>query len=218
MRLSKIEGNLYRDHVRLNDPNDECYFFGEYTAKKNWSYGKTNSFISNFKKKPTTLAAKPNLRRWKNEAINTARSLITPYHDSDPFRNSLWIPAPNSKTHAHQDYDRRLSSVLSDMAARFPETFRWEEVIVPTCDRSSMSEGGPRLTPDQIQEIIRIDNVEILDQFSDVVIFDDVITNGATFVATKNTLLSAQPNLNVRGVFLARTVHVIDTSGFLPLE
>ncbi len=45
-------GDLERpDHCYLTT-SDECFFFGEYTARAGYAHSRTNSMITNLKKKP----------------------------------------------------------------------------------------------------------------------------------------------------------------------
>ena len=48
-RFTKIDELTLPDHSFLTS-DDVCYYIGEYTARKNFSYSPTNQLIYNFKK------------------------------------------------------------------------------------------------------------------------------------------------------------------------
>jgi len=48
-RLTQIDDLIRPDHYYL-DSNDDCYFLGEYTARKGFAFSATNQLILNFKK------------------------------------------------------------------------------------------------------------------------------------------------------------------------
>jgi hypothetical protein len=48
-RLTKIDDLARPDHWYLT-PEDDCYFFGEYTARKGFAFSATNQLTLNFKK------------------------------------------------------------------------------------------------------------------------------------------------------------------------
>src|SRR6202521_4317351 len=48
-RLTKIDDLTRPDHFYLT-PEDDCYFLGEYTARKGFSFSATNQLVLNFKK------------------------------------------------------------------------------------------------------------------------------------------------------------------------
>ena len=48
-RLTKIDDLARPDHFYLT-ADDECYFLGEYTARKGFAFSPTNQLILNFKK------------------------------------------------------------------------------------------------------------------------------------------------------------------------
>ena len=49
IRFRKIDSSLLCQHSNLSDL-DECYYFGEYTARASFGHSQTNQIISNFKK------------------------------------------------------------------------------------------------------------------------------------------------------------------------
>jgi hypothetical protein len=48
-RLTKIDDLTRPDHSYLT-ANDDCYFIGEYTARRGFAFSSTNNLILNFKK------------------------------------------------------------------------------------------------------------------------------------------------------------------------
>ena len=76
-RLTKIDDLARPDHFYLT-PDDECYFLGEYTARKGYAFGATNQLVLNFKKPMT----KRTTAQWRYRRI-----LIPPFGGA-PASNS----------------------------------------------------------------------------------------------------------------------------------
>src|SRR5689334_5736557 len=68
-RLSRIDPLTFQDHHYL-DATDECYFLGEYTARKGYAFSATNQLVLNFKKS-VSLRGQPQYR-YKTSAIAQA--------------------------------------------------------------------------------------------------------------------------------------------------
>jgi hypothetical protein len=52
LRLTKIDALTLPDHSYLT-ATDNCYFLGEYTARKGYAFSATNGVVLNFKKPMT---------------------------------------------------------------------------------------------------------------------------------------------------------------------
>jgi hypothetical protein len=68
-RLTKIDDLARPDHFYLT-PVDDCYFLGEYTARKGFAFSATNQLILNFKKSMDKRATAQ--WRYKEKAIEEA--------------------------------------------------------------------------------------------------------------------------------------------------
>jgi hypothetical protein len=59
-RLTKIDELTRPDHTYLS-PEDECYYLGEYTARKGYAFSPINDLVQNLKK-PMDRRGKPEWR------------------------------------------------------------------------------------------------------------------------------------------------------------
>ena len=66
-RLSKIHELTRPDHTFL-EPEDECYYIGEYTSRKGFAFSGTNDLINNLRK-PVERRGRPEWK-WKEWAIS----------------------------------------------------------------------------------------------------------------------------------------------------
>lgn len=64
-KIQRIDGLSSADHFFL-EASDECYFFGEYTARGGFGFSDTNDLVHSFKKPPPNLRWTP-LSRQKGE-------------------------------------------------------------------------------------------------------------------------------------------------------
>jgi hypothetical protein len=75
-RLTKIDDLARPDHFYLT-PADDCYFLGEYTARKGYAFSATNQLILNFKKSMNTRHTAQ--WRYKEQAIGDAAAPQRPH-------------------------------------------------------------------------------------------------------------------------------------------
>src|SRR5438105_2226687 len=102
LRLSKVDELTFGQHTALQQ-GDECLFWGEYQAGKDYRASATNSLISNLKKSPTLRGTAQ--YQYKERAIRTAgNALAGPFRDSrgGPF---TIVPTPPSKKRTDPEYD-----------------------------------------------------------------------------------------------------------------
>lgn len=200
MRLSKI----VPDSCTWLEESDYCQHLGEYLSHGTWRAGETNSRISNLKKKPSS---SNDGELWhKARAIEYwAAKLRNALNIDYCIDNVTFIPMPCSKPIGHDDYDDRLIKVLRlvDRRLDIRPIIRQDEA------RDGQHESG-RLSPTQLARTMSVD-IAIAQQ-SPIkrisIIFDDVITMGASFKAAQSLLLQA-PEFNeseIAGIFLARTI------------
>ena len=114
-RLQKVDELSLRDHYHLTD-NDECWYFGEYTAYKDWSFSETNQLIKNLKKKMSVQGT--NQWPYKLRAIEHVGDLLASVIDTSRLQRSLFVPIPPSKIVGDPDYDPRMRQTLDNAAAK----------------------------------------------------------------------------------------------------
>lgn len=198
MNLLKIDELVLRDHSYL-DPSHECYYFLEYTSREGFNHSRTNDLIFNFKKKMTF---KGHLSwRYKSMAIQEVSSLL---------RNALpglidindvtMVPIPPSKTKANALYDDRMTQALR---RAFPDA-DIREMLELIEDSDAAHEADVRPTIQELKDNCEV-NKELADDSKDtIILFDDVITTGAHFVAYAGLILDEYPDKDIFGVFIAR--------------
>jgi predicted amidophosphoribosyltransferase len=200
-RLSRIDDINLGDHYHLNR-EDQCYFFGEYTARKGYSYSKTNQLIHNFKKGIE--------HRGKPQYAYKGRAIITIAENMNRLIPDLsdvtFIPIPPSKRRDDPLYDDRLIRVLSRLGQLNPDA-TFQDIIVQSQSTHASHESENRLSPAELEELYSIDGtVDPTNIRQHIIIFDDMVTAGSHYRAAKNVVERTFPGRSVYGVFVARRV------------
>ena len=199
-QLSKIDDLSRSDHYYLT-ADDDCYFFGEYTARAGFSVGATNDFIHNFKK-GMDRKTKPAEWRYKTGAIGAAANAFAKKLDANFLRQATLIPMPPSKSKDDPMYDDRLVQMLTGIPCGHPLDVR--ELLLQDGSRAEGAHGGNRPGPDGLAAIYRTNPACEAPVPAIVGLFDDLLVTGASFRAGKSVLQRKYPGVNVFGIFLAR--------------
>src|SRR5450432_2571702 len=93
-RLTKIDDLARPDHFYLT-PADDCYFMGEYSARKGYAFSATNNLVLNFKKSVAT-RGRPEWQH-KERAITTAAEAFRGALNADWLNVATLVPMPPSK-------------------------------------------------------------------------------------------------------------------------
>lgn len=197
-------GELERaDHYHLTE-DDQCFFFGEYTARAGYSHSSTNQIISNIKKKPSVRGTTqwPHKVRDMRRVATAIRGAIRP----EALPGVTFVPIPPSKLRTHPDYDDRMVTIARQISAQADV----RELIVAAADREPLHESDNRLRPPQLMAMLQIDENVCDPAPSTIFLLDDVITTGCSFRACKLLLEARFPSVSVVGIFVAR--RVIDRS------
>jgi hypothetical protein len=189
--LTKIDELLLTAHSSLS-PGDDCYFLLEYQEG--------SALINNLKKKMDR-RQKPEwpYKEWTIQQI--AAELAAALPDIVDFITTTLIPIPPSKTRNNPLYDDRLLQILR---LACPADADLREPIANREDHTAAHESEhERPTVDEL-----IDNYTWLETAKplhpNIVLFDDVITNGTHFTACKRFLLQHHPAAHITGIFIAR--------------
>lgn len=200
--LQKLDELYIPNHYYLDD-NDDCYFILTYTIGQGYEYSSHNRFIINLKKSMD----KRNTPQWKYkiQAIEEAAQYLSELNINQLFPNAIFIPMPPSKEKSNEYYDDRLYQILLKACNGSLDV---REVVLQKKSTDSYHISGERRDINDIYNNLYIDEVASKNMKNDIVIFDDVLTSGAHFKATSKLLKDKFPNVNIHGLFLARSVNV----------
>ncbi len=199
-RLQKIDELLLPSHRYLT-PEDECYFFRTYT-RLDLGYTAENSFMMNFKKKMD----RKGLHDWhyKGQAIREASDLFI--RGTLPINppGVIFVPIPPSRMKGDALYDDRNVQVISSLCHAKPHGELREIIYL---NQNMPPTHGNKLSPEEILPYLEINEALCQDPKHNVVLVDDVITEGAHFKACQSLLRQRFPNSRITGLFIARTLH-----------
>jgi len=181
---------------------DECYYLGEYTARKGYAHSPTNSLILNLKKDPI-LRETP---QWfyKGRAIAQAGRHLRLAFNEEWLQRATLIPIPPSKIRGHESYDDRMLNVLRFVGRG--SNFDIRELVLQRESTDADHECEYRRPSAEIAANYYID--ELVREPAPQVfgVFDDVLTKGSHFKAMQLILNENFPDVPVTGIFIARRV------------
>ena len=198
-KLTRIDASILGDHYYL-ERSDNCFFLGEYTARKGHSFSDTNNLIYNLKKG----VDKKSSPQWKYKL----RAIQTIAHDLHKiFAGSVgdytWVPIPPSKMKSDPLYDSRMTDILVAMR-RQSSQYDCRELIVQNCSTEAAHDSNNRPTPLDIESRYFIDETLLDEPIKPIIIFDDMLTAGAHFKAAQSLLQKQFPGTPINGVFITR--------------
>jgi hypothetical protein len=200
-RLSKVDDLTRPDHSYLT-PGDDCYFLGEYTARKGFAYSGTNNLIYNFKK---SLDKKDRAEfRYKERDINRAALAFRAALQDSELDVFTFVPIPPSKAKNHPLYDDRITRMLRSIRPQPPVDVR--ELILQVESTAAVHETEKPRSPEDIEGLYAIDEGLAQSPMNRIAIVDDVLTTGAHFRAAKSVINRRFPGIKVIGLFIARRV------------
>jgi hypothetical protein len=200
-RLSRVDSLTLLDHSYL-DAEDECYFLGEYTARKGFAFSATNHLVLNFKKS-VSLRGQPQYG-YKTAAIAEVGRAYAAALDTGWLDVATLVPVPPSKAPGDSLYDDRLTQMLRTIRSQPPLDVR--ELVVQMHSTRAAHELRARPSPSELGQLYRI-NPEVLRPAPRAIgIFDDVLTTGAHFKAVQAVLRHQFAGTRIVGFFIARRV------------
>lgn len=208
-RLTIVGDHERPDHSHL--PKDaRCYFWGEYTPFENtgglkWNFSATNGLITNFKKKLDKGG-----QQYKRQAINEVAAAYAKLWKWDVLRQHrvALMPIPPSKARTDPLFDGRMHEMLVAMAAQAGGPFDIRDCLSFSGIYGASHEAAARPTPEDLYQQLAFDPVAGLagDPPGLIMLFDDMLTTGAHFVAATRRLAEVFPESPVIGSFIARRV------------
>jgi hypothetical protein len=209
-RLTKIDDLTRADHSYLTAV-DACYFLGEYTARKGYAFSPTNHLIFNLKK-GMERRDRPEWR-YKGVAIQTVADALRTALNDRARQTLTFVPVPPSKSKADPLYDDRLVQVLRAIWPGQGADIR--EMVAQPASTDAVHDRDDRPTPAELEARYVIDQGVVHPKPQACAVVDDMITTGAHYVAIKNILRCAYPDIPIVGIFIARRVpEAVDVEDF----
>ena len=200
-RLTKVDA-LAPDHWHL-DESDECYFFGEYTARGGYQFGPTNQLIFNLKK-GVERRGRPEWQ-YKEQAIRTVAWALRRAIKPEAIDSITFVPIPPSKAKSDPLYDDRMTQVL--LAIRPDPPLDVRELIVQNNSVQAAHEADIRPTPQDVEAGYTLNtNLAATPPQDFIFVVDDVLTTGAHFRAAQAVLRRQFLETPIVGVFVARRI------------
>ena len=200
-RLSRVDELALPDHYFLS-PDDACYYFGEYTARRGYSYSDTNDLISNFKKKLTV----KDTPQWphKLRAIRLVAATFREAIDESSLRALTFVPVPPSEAKGDPMHDARMTQMLQAIDPELGLDIR--ELVVQSVTTQKSHESVDRPRPGDLIKLYSIDEPLADPEPNCIAIVDDLLTAGSHFKAMQAVLTDRFPSAHVIGLFIARRV------------
>lgn len=198
IKFTKIDDQNRGDHSYLTT-DDECYFLFEYTSGQGYGFSKTNSLISNLKKKPSTKGTPQ--YKYKNQAISECASGFGAAINGAWLDGATLVPVPPSKIKSDPEYDVRIMQVCKQI----PGAKDVRELVVLRKSHEPFHEGH-RMKVEELRALLQINEHATTPAPKRIAIVDDVLTNGTHFKAVKALLQQRFPGVPTVGFFVARRV------------
>ncbi len=200
-RPTKIDDLSRPDHWYLT-AKDDCYFLGEYTARKGFAFSATNRLVLNFKKSIETRGTAQ--WRYKDQAISQAAAAFRAAINEEWLNIATLVPIPPSKAKGDPLYDDRLLRMLK--AIRPTPALDVRELVIQVMSTNPVHDQATRLRPEQLEANYILDDKLMQPVPQAIGIFDDVLTTGAHYRAVSVMLQRAFPDVRIIGLFIARRV------------
>ena len=140
---------------------------------------------------------------YKASAIRNIASAFTRAFNGLVLADWTFVPVPPSKMHSDVEHDDRVMQMLRHMQPQ--QDVR--ELICQTQSVQPSHRGGPRLPPDQLGRLYKIDETLSDPAPNNIFAVDDVLTTGTHFKAAQIVLQDRFPSAGIVGLFVARAVH-----------
>lgn len=193
-------GDLERpDHWHLR-AEDDCTYFGDYTPRAGYGHSATNQLIQNLKKKPELR----HTAQWphKQRAIREVGQAIAANVNQGALGNVVFVPIPPSWPPGDPGYDDRMAQVAQAVG---PGAIV-RELLFTSAAREAQHLGQQRRDPDILRATLGFRTELAAGLPSQIVLLDDVLTTGCSFVVCKSLLQEHIPNAQIYGLFVARRI------------
>ncbi|WP_339053466.1 hypothetical protein [Arsenophonus endosymbiont of Crataerina pallida] len=203
--LQKIDELTLGHHFHLTE-DDICLYFGEYTAEKGFAFSNTNNLILNLKK-DVLKKDKPEYK-YKKRAIKQIASFLSEYRDY--LLKCTVVPVPPSRCKLDPKYDDRLINIL-DECKKINSTVDFRELITQRETLIASHNSSNRPSCEELANNYEFHGSLANNIRSTIIIFDDVLTAGSHYKAMKTVIKQHIPDVQIIGLFIARTIrNIID--------
>jgi len=189
-----------------------CAYWGEYTSYEHTGgkladFSPTNRLVSNLKKKMDR-RDKPDFR-YKNQAIIQCAGALIRFVDWDRVKENriAFIPIPPSRSRGDVNYDPRMVDVLN-LTKKSRPVLDIRDCLSFDGRHVASHEANARPTIDELYEALKFDGEagRVSNMPGEIVLFDDMLTTGAHFVAASRKLSEKFPNIPITAFFIARRI------------
>jgi len=216
VRLQKIDEVNRGDHFYLEEQH-KCFFLREYTAHRSYEYGETNSLISNLKKGMDRRGLPE--WRYKVNAIRQIAEELNGVLTDQRLENTAFIPMPPSKVRADPAYDPRLVQILNLIHRQRGRGLLVADCVSEMANRAAAhTTDEKRLPPDEKRKTLQLEVGALPQNVGRLIVFDDMVTTGSSFVAMHDLLKNARPEARVVGLFVARRVQPPAAEDFCDID
>lgn len=195
-------GDLERgDHTFLRSEHT-CAYFGEFSARKGYKHSTANQIVLNLKKSPDKRGAVE--WQYKDREIIRVGKLIRANLPAKVIKDLTIIPAPPSKAPSHPLHDDRMERI----ARTIGDDVDVRCLLSTGQSRTPAHHSDNRPGPDDLEQglVWHHDEAARKSIGSMIIVLDDVLVTGATFVACSRVLSRQCPQSRVYGLFVARRV------------
>lgn len=198
MNPTRFDPRVHGRCSALTD-DDRIFFFGEYNIGAGFR-GSTNDLIHNLKKSPSRRGLPE--WRWKERAIAEAGKLLADGLPDEVLQDWTFVPVPPSRAKDDAEYDDRLLRVLQAAGVKDLR----ELVTQKTSIRTAHGNAGNRPTAVELEANYDVNRAIQMPVPTRIVIFDDVLTQGAHYRAMANRIDRVFPKVPKCGLFIARSI------------
>jgi hypothetical protein len=197
-KIDPVENPPYRLGL-----NDKCYYARDYVAHGGYAASEANQLILNFKK-PMSRQKTPEWRHKLRAVRQFARELSSVLPDGATIGS-----IPSSIEMGDPDYDPRLDWTL-ELLRKMSRGFAIEYPITRRMTTQSVHDGARR---DPAEIYIDLEWKGFKAVPDSMFLIDDVITTGAHFKACQQLIREHHSEIEIVGLFWARTIWPSITSG-----
>jgi hypothetical protein len=196
-----------RDEYYYIEEGDRCFYIWERMSRlwrdnghADYSEYPVNGLISNLQIPASDRISRPKRFYWKERAIAYAANALGTLL-LGPLRGVTFVPIPPSRAASDPEHDQRLLQILQAVRPRLPDI---RPLVYLSSEGFDAKQKG--LRPAERAEHYSVDEDYADPEPESIVLFDDVLTTGCHFKAMEMVLKDRFPEVEILGLFLARTV------------